>query len=94
MNRASVVCLAGGNSSIKSNQFPLRVGSFERFRIKFSFYAIEMKHTDDLCLDYELGDGAVTGRKCWSSLHAFENSRWYDGKSFEFAASNAESLKV
>jgi trypsin len=94
MNRAGVIRLADGSSSIESNQIPLANSSFTRLRINFSFYAIEMEHSDNLCLTYKLDEGAITGEKCWSSLHAFENSRWYDDKSFEFAASDAQNLKI
>jgi len=97
MNRAGVVRIAGGedgNSSIEANQIDLKNSSFTRFRINFSFYAIEMEHSDNLCLNYELDDGAIKGEKCWSSLHAFDNSRWYDDKSLEFAASGAQKLRI
>jgi len=97
MNRAGVVRIADGedgSSAMTSNQISLEDSPFTKFKINFSFYAIEMEHSDDLCLDYEIDDGAVTGEKCWSSLHAFENSRWYNDKSFEFTASNARSLRI
>lgn len=97
MNRAGVVRIADGedgHSALTSNQISLENSPYALIKISFSFYAIEMEHSDNLCLDYELDDGAITGEKCWSSLHAFENSRWYDDKSFEFAASDAQNLKI
>ena len=89
MNRVGVVHISGGeggSSVIKSKQISLNNSLFTRFRIAFSFYAIEMEHSDDLCLDYEIDNGDITGEKCWSSLPAFENGRWYDDNSLEFAA--------
>ena len=53
-----------------------------------------MEYSDNLCLDYEIDSGAITGEKCWSSLHAFEMSRWYDDMSFEFASSNVQTLRI
>lgn len=97
MNRAGVVRVAngdGGHSVMMSNPIPLGSQTFDKFKVEFSFYAIAMEHADDLCLDYEIDNGAVTGEKCWSSLHAFEMSRWYDEMSFEFSASNAQSLRI
>ena len=97
MNRANVVRIAdreGGYSALTSNHISLENNSFSKFKIAFSFYAIEMENSDDLCLDYEIDDAAITGKKCWNSLHAFDNSRWYDDMSFEFAASNAKSLRI
>eukprot|EP00571_Detonula_confervacea_P000325 CAMPEP_0172330650 /NCGR_PEP_ID=MMETSP1058-20130122/61514_1 /TAXON_ID=83371 /ORGANISM="Detonula confervacea, Strain CCMP 353" /LENGTH=455 /DNA_ID=CAMNT_0013047875 /DNA_START=194 /DNA_END=1561 /DNA_ORIENTATION=+ len=97
MNRVGVVRIAdgeGGSSALKSNQVSLENSPFTKFKINFSFYAIEMEHSDSLCLDYEISNGAITGERCWSSLHAFENSRWYNDKSFEFAAPNAHSLSI
>ena len=35
-----------------------------------------MEHADDLCLDYELDNGVITGERCWSSLRVFENNQW------------------
>jgi len=95
-NRAGVVRIADedGSSALKSNQISLENSPFTKFKINFSFYAIEMEDSDDLCLDYEINYGAVTGEKCWSSLHAFENSRWYDDKSFGFSVPNAHSLRI
>jgi len=96
-NRPGVVRITGeesGGSALKSNTISLEHNPFSRFKIAFSFYAIEMEHSDNLCLDYELDDGSITGEKCWSSLHAFENGRWYDTMSFEFAASSAKSLRI
>lgn len=97
MNRAGVVRIADGEdeiSALQSNQISLENSPFTKFKISFSFYAVEMEHSDELCLDYEIDDGAITGEKCWSSLHAFENSRWYNDKSFEFTASKASSLRI
>mmetsp|Transcript_43670 Transcript_43670/g.91885 ORF Transcript_43670/g.91885 Transcript_43670/m.91885 type:complete len:460 (-) Transcript_43670:89-1468(-) len=99
MNRAGVVRMAGGEggSSMQSNEIHPRnnlFSEFSRFKVSFSFYAIEMEHSDDLCLDYELDNGKITGEKCWSSLNAFDNGRWYDDMSLEFAASHAERLRI
>mmetsp|Transcript_2809 Transcript_2809/g.4360 ORF Transcript_2809/g.4360 Transcript_2809/m.4360 type:complete len:455 (+) Transcript_2809:52-1416(+) len=97
MNRMGVVRIAdgeSGSSALQSNKISLENNPFSRFKIVFSFYAVMMEHSDQLCLDYVLDDGSVTGEKCWSSLHAFENSEWYDGMSFEFAASSAKSLRI
>lgn len=97
MNRDGVVRIAdgvNGSSTMSSNQISLASSPFTLYKITFSFYAIEMEHSDDLCLDYELDNGAITGEKCWSSLHAFENDRWYGDKSLVFAASNASNLRI
>ena len=99
MGRVGVVRIAdgeGGNSVLQSHEISLENNPFSKLKISFSFYAIEMEHTNKLCLDYELDDGSITGEKCWnwSSLHAFDNSRWYDDRSFESAAFNAKSLVI
>jgi trypsin len=97
MNRAGIVRIAngeGGHSVMKSNPIPLDGQTFSKFKIQFSFYAIAMEHSDDLCLDYDIDGGSITGEKCWSSLHAFEMSRWYDDMSFEFSAYNAKTLRI
>ena len=89
MNRLGVVRIAngeGGFSVLRSNPISLENNPFSRIRVGFSFYAMEMEHSDILCLGYEIEDGAITGEKCWSSLHAFDNSRWYDDMSLEFVA--------
>ena len=81
MKRSGVVHISngeGGHSAMKSSPIPLESSTFTKFKVVFSFYAIDMEHSDDLCLDYEIDSGAITGEKCWSSLHAFEMSRWYD----------------
>ena len=62
--------------------------------VLFSFYAIDMEDSEDLCLRYKLDDGAITREKCWSSVHVFQVSAWYDGVSINFGASDAQSLKV
>ena len=97
-NRAGVVRIAGGEngvSTLNSNQITLENATYNKFKINFSFYAIEMEHSDDFCKEYEINDGAETGEKCWSSLHSFQNHVWYNDKSFEFVtALNAHSLKV
>jgi len=97
MDRAGVVRISNGeegHSVLISNQIPLGNSTFTKFRVSFSFYAIDMENSDDLCLDYEIDDGAITGEKCWSSLRAFDVSTWYDDMSFEFSASNAQSLRI
>jgi len=97
MNRDGVVRIhtgEGGISTMKSNTISIQSSTFTRIKVSFSFYAIAMDHSDDLCLDYEIDDGAITGEKCWSSLHAFELSRWYDDMSFEFSSSNAQNLSI
>lgn len=97
MERPGVVRIAngeGGYSVLKSNQMSWANTAYTRFRVTFSFYAIAMEDTDSLCLDYEINGGAVTGEKCWSSIHAFDMSRWYDDVSFEFAASNSQTLGI
>jgi trypsin len=97
-NRVGVVRIAGGEngvSTLNSNQITLENAPYNKFKINFSFYAIEMEHSDDFCIEYEINDGAETGEKCWSSLHSFQNHVWYNDKSFEFVtALNAHSLKV
>jgi len=97
-NRAGVVRIAGGEngvSALNSNQITLENAPYNKFKVNFSFYAIEMEHSDDFCIEYEINDGAETGEKCWSSLHSFQNHVWYNDKSFEFVtALNAHSLKV
>ncbi|KAL7533286.1 hypothetical protein ACHAXR_005144 [Thalassiosira sp. AJA248-18] len=92
MDRAGVVRIA--TSELKSNKISLEHNPFSKIKVGFSFYAIAMADLDDLCLDYEIDDGAIAGEKCWSSLHAFDNDIWNDDMSFEFAASNASSLRI
>jgi trypsin len=101
MGRTGVVRLEdgkGGQSVLISNQISLAYNPFSRIRVTFSFYAIKMEHGDDLCLDYELDGGAITGEKCWSAYTfsplSFENSRWYDEMGFEFDALKASSLRI
>lgn len=97
MGRSGVVRIAngeGGKSVLTSGQISLDNAIYKRFKVSFSFYAIAMEHSDDLCIDYEINGGAITGEKCWSSLHAFQISRWYDDMSFEFAASDAQTLRI
>ena len=97
MNRGGVVRIEGGEegvSVLKSSQISLAHNPFSKFKVSFNFYAVEMEHSDNLCLGYEVDGGAITGEKCWSSLHAFENDRWYDDMSFEFEASNVSNLRL
>lgn len=95
MDRAGVVRLAVGqdkNSAIKSSAISLENSPFTRLRINFAYFAMEMKHTESICLDYKLDEGSVTGEKCWSSI---ESGSWSeDSKIFEFAASNAKNLMM
>jgi len=96
-NRAGVVRIEGGNrgsSVLTSNLMSLENSLFSKIKVTFSFYVIAMEYSDDLCLDYVLDNGAITGERCWSSLQAFENSRWYDDVSLEFGASSAQSLWI
>jgi trypsin len=97
MDRAGVVRIAhgeGGVSALVSNQISLEHNPFAKIRVSFSFYAVGMEETDDLCVDYKIDDGAIIGEKCWSALSAFENERWYDEQSLEFAASGASNLII
>jgi len=97
MERAGVVRIAngeGGRSVMQSNQIPLEDTMYTKFRVTFSFYAIGMEDSDDLCLNYEVDDGTISGQKCWSSIRAFENERWYDDMSFGFAAPNVQNMKI
>ena len=97
MERSGVVRIANGNggrSVLKSNEISLENAAYSRYRVTFSFYAISLEDSDELCLDYEIDGGAITGEKCWSSLQAFEMGRWYDDMSFEFASSNAQTLRI
>jgi len=77
-NRAGVVRISsnGGTASFASNPISLTDTPYDKLRVSFSFYAMGMEHADDLCLDYELDNGVITGERCWSSLHAFENNQW------------------
>jgi len=76
-NRAGVVRISsnGRTGSLASNFISL-TNTYDKLRVSFSFFAIGMEHADDLCLDYELDNGAITGERCWSSHHAFENNLW------------------
>ena len=47
-----------------------------------------------LTIETEYLDDFITVKKCWSSLHSFENSRCYDDKSLELAASNSQTLRI
>jgi trypsin len=98
MNRAGVVRIADGQngvSTLSSNQIALENSPYKKFKVDFSFYAIEMEHSDDFCISYEINGGAETGEKCWRSLHAFQNHVWYNDKSFEFVtAADAHSLRI
>ena len=97
MNRGGVIRIEDGEaglSVLESNQLNLGNNPFTTFKINFSFYAIEMEHSDNLCLEYDVDNGAITGEKCWSSLHVFENDRWYDDESLVFFAPDARSLSI
>ena len=97
-NRNGVVRIqngANGISTLKSNQISLENTLYSKFKVDFSFYAIEMEHSDDFCVSYEINDGAETGEKCWSSLHSFQNHVWNNDKSFEFStALDAHNLRL
>ncbi|KAL9189038.1 hypothetical protein ACHAXT_011528 [Thalassiosira profunda] len=96
-NRAGVVLVSGGandSSSLASNQLSLANSPFAMIRVSFSFYAMGMKHADDICVEFELDNRSVSGSKCWSSLHAFYNYQWNDDLSLELEAGNATSLKI
>jgi trypsin len=97
-NRNGVVRIqngANGISTLKSNQISLENNPFTKFKVDFSFYAIEMEHSDDFCVSYEINDGVETGEKCWSSLHSFQNHVWNNDKSFEFGtALDAHNLRL
>jgi len=97
MNRGGVVRIEdgnGGHSELTSNLIPLENTSFSKIKVIFSFYAVAMEHADGFCLDYVLDNGAITGERCWNSLHAFQNHMWYDDMSLEFDASNARNLWI
>ena len=97
MDRVGVVRIAngaGGHSVLQSKLIYLQSSAHVRVRVLFSFYTIGMEVLDDLCLCYEISDGAITGKKCWSSVQAFQVSTWHDGVSFEFGASDAQSLRI
>ena len=97
MNRVGVIRIAdgiNGRSELLSKEISLENNPFSKFKISFSFYTMKMEQSDDLCIDYELDGGSITGEKCWSSRHTFDNSRWYDAMSFEFAASSANILRI
>jgi len=97
-NRNGVVRIQNGTngiSTLKSNQISLENSPFTKFKVDFSFYAIEMEHSDDFCVSYEINDGVETGEKCWSSLHSFQNHVWNNDKSFEFStALDAHNLRL
>lgn len=96
-DRTGVVRITDGEmgiSTLTSNQISLEHNPFAKIRVVFSLYSIKLEQSDDLCLDYELDGGAITGEKCWSRSDVFVNDIWYDDMSFEFAASNANSLRI
>ena len=94
-NRRGVVRIAsnGRTGSLASNLISLTDTSYDKLRVSFSFFAIEMEHADALCLDYELDNGAVTGERCWSSHHAFENHHWTN-LDMEFASQGARTMSL
>jgi len=96
MGRSGVVRIMDGpdgRSQMASN--PISLGNnYSKIKVKFSFYAVSMEHSDDFCLEYFLDNGAVSGERCWSAYHAFENHQWYDSMGLEFDASNASSLWI
>ncbi|KAL9189089.1 hypothetical protein ACHAXT_011579 [Thalassiosira profunda] len=97
MNREGVVRLEGaadGKASLTSNLISLAHNPFTKIKVTFSFYAVGMAHADDLCVDYELDNAAVTGSKCWSAMHAFDNGEWYDEMNLEFEVSSASDLRL
>jgi trypsin len=97
MERTGVVGVGGGAmgvSTLTSNDISLQNNPFSRIKVSFSLHAVEMEQLDDLCLDYDIDGGAITGEKCWSQSGVFVEDRWYDDISFEFASSNAESLRL
>jgi len=74
MGRSGVVRIADGEfgtSVLTSNQISLESSLFTRYKIDFSFYAIEMEHSDNLCLDYEIDDGPSRARSAGAvSMHS------------------------
>lgn len=97
MNRTGVIRIRGGEggfSELPSNHISLENSPFTEFKVTFSFYAFQMELPDDLCLEYEIDDGAVTGEKCWSSLHAFDASGWHDDMSLEFSVVGAQKMRL
>jgi trypsin len=87
---------ASGVSEMKSNVISLASNPFEKIKVTFGFYAIGMEDGEEVCLEYELNGGAITGEKCWKagSTQAFINDIWYDNVKFEFAVANASSLTL
>jgi len=81
-----------GRSAMTSNLIPLG-NNYSKIKVTFSFMAVSMEHSDDFCLDYFLDDGAVTGVRCWSYLHSFDNHQWLD-LSLEFESSDTSSLSI
>ncbi|KAL7553669.1 hypothetical protein ACHAWF_016977, partial [Thalassiosira exigua] len=61
-------------------------------RVPWTESACSME-SGNLCVDCELDGEEITGAKCFSG-QAFENDRWYDGTSIEFAAAGASSLRT
>jgi trypsin len=94
MGRSGVVRVNNGEV-FKSKPLSLQNSPYSLYQISFSFYASDMENqSDDLCLYYELDDGAVSGEKCWGSMRAFQNKRWYDDAGLIFTTSSANTLKI
>ena len=82
----------GGLSVMKSNLSSMDGNPFTHCKVTFSFYASEME-SDDLCFQYEINDGAITGEQCWYSQY-FENDIWYDDMNFEFELEDVQNLRL
>ncbi|KAL7549251.1 hypothetical protein ACHAWF_012515 [Thalassiosira exigua] len=92
VGRSGAVRINNGDT-FKSKPLNLQNNPYELFKVGFSFYASQMEDSDELCLHYDLDDGKINGRKCWSK-DAFVTNKWYDDVSIVFEVTGASSLTI
>ena len=83
--RQGVVGIENGDTLLSNPLTFAPDGQNLLYRIRFSFFAMNMGSADDLCLNYVIDDGTVMGEKCWRGEDAFNNGVWTDDKSLVFS---------
>lgn len=60
-------------------------GDVSKFKVDFSFYAINTSGNDRLCLEYKVnGSSTWKDAQCWKSGRDYQNGRWNDNVSSTF----------
>mmetsp|Transcript_12537 Transcript_12537/g.27442 ORF Transcript_12537/g.27442 Transcript_12537/m.27442 type:complete len:520 (+) Transcript_12537:260-1819(+) len=84
----------GSRSSFYSKDATLD-GSYSKFKVTFSFYALGMENNDSFCLDYSTNGGSSwKGVDCWSGPNDYQNKIWYDDTVVTFSDNRASELSV